>query len=233
MKNKFFSARKFPSAFTLIELLVVIAIIAILAALLLPALSAAKQKAYQSQCASNLKQLSIAVVLYADDHRDTLPGPGWLGLYYTYNDETERMLYYLAPYLSLPTASVNVCTSLVAICPASTRVSREPAGTPPESLSRPVSYLVPAEVMNSTDDLLTHPFGYPYSSKFYRATRGPDEAPKKVLQIRNPSQAWALTDADQQNAYSGGLYFDLIPAKKVHRQVRNQLCFDWHVETVK
>ena len=70
--------------------------------------------------------------MYADEHRDTLPGPGWLGLYYTYNDETERMLYYLAPYLSLPTASVNVCTSLVAICPASARLSREPAGTPPE-----------------------------------------------------------------------------------------------------
>ena len=143
------------------------------------------------------------------------------------------MLYYLAPYLSLPAASVNVCTGLVAICPASARVSRETAGTPPESLSRPVSYLVPADVMNSTEDILTHPFGYPYSSKFYRATRGPDEAPKKILQIRNPSQAWALTDADQQNAYIGGLYFDLIPQKKVHRQVRNQLCFDWHVEAVK
>ena len=233
MKNKFSSARKFPAAFTLIELLVVIAIIAILAALLLPALSAAKQKAFQSQCASNLKQLSLAIVLYADDQRDKLPGPGWQGLYYTYNDETERMLYYLAPYLSLPAASANVCTGLVAICPASLRLSHEPAGTPPGSLSRPVSYLVTAGVTNSADDILTHPFGYPYSSKFYRATRGPDEAPKRVLEIRNPSQAWALTDADQQNAFIGGLYFDLIPKRKTHGQIRNQLFFDWHVEAVK
>ncbi|MGI6356255.1 MAG: DUF1559 domain-containing protein [Lentisphaerae bacterium] len=61
------------SQFTLIELLVVIAIIAILAAILLPALSKARERAEQADCISNVRQLTLAFMMYIDDNKSQFP----------------------------------------------------------------------------------------------------------------------------------------------------------------
>ena len=76
------------SGFTLIELLVVIAIIAILAAILFPVFAQAREKARQSSCSSNMKQMALSVLQYAQDYDECYPNglqDGWYEQSWSYN----------------------------------------------------------------------------------------------------------------------------------------------------
>ncbi len=69
---------RYRSGFTLIELLVVIAIIAILAAILFPVFAQAREKARQTSCLSNMKQIGYGLMMYTQDYDELLPS-SWLG----------------------------------------------------------------------------------------------------------------------------------------------------------
>ena len=109
--------KKRMRAFTLIELLVVIAIIAILAALLLPALAKAKERANRTKCLSNLKQVGLAWITWANDFDSKWP---WLvtkangGLMNL--DNTSPVS--LNPYIHFAWASNELVTPAVLICPS-------------------------------------------------------------------------------------------------------------------
>jgi prepilin-type N-terminal cleavage/methylation domain-containing protein len=108
-------------AFTLIELLVVIAIIAILSAMILPAISTAREKGRQTACLGNLRQVNLAIQLYADDAEDSLPVlpipnpyPNGVGAYY-------KQLVKKYAGLSGPVSS----TEKVFICPSDRRIYKQ------------------------------------------------------------------------------------------------------------
>ena len=133
------------SGFTLIELLVVIAIIAILAAILFPVFATAREKARQTSCSSNLKQLGLAFVQYVQDYDETWPqglggyGIGWAGQIYPY---AKSKGVFQCPDDSNQQNSLTACASCTHATPVSYGYNR--------NLASPNSTTVPAINSNIT-----------------------------------------------------------------------------------
>lgn len=93
--------------FTLIELLITIAIIAILAAMLLPTLNKAREKARETKCMNNLKQLGSALMLYAGDNNDMFPAYNLSWQHYY----AHSLHDILAPYIKMKSKNLFYCPS--------------------------------------------------------------------------------------------------------------------------
>jgi len=205
-------------AFTLIELLVVIAIIAILAAMLLPALSKAKRAAQRANCISNLKQVCLAVHMYAQDNQDVLPGPNWNGQYVRYRPGNDyQLVNYIHAYLGL-TPQAEFQLARVFACPSFMGFAQ---GTT-LSWTSIVCYVTAERVR--VGGKLVYPLGYPLDSAGVRWE------PIKLATIPNPSTNWIIKDADKMNCRINPWWVNL-PLNPVHGKLRVHAYFDGSVNS--
>jgi prepilin-type N-terminal cleavage/methylation domain-containing protein len=214
-------ASNLKRAFTLIELLVVIAILSILAALLLPALSHAKSQASKVTDINNLKQVMVALHLYATDDADVLPFPNWDGGGLTGTN---------AGWLYAPDLTV-----------AGTNRFRTETGTLWPSLHTPKVYVCPMD--NTTEARYSAQDGQVEERNQQLSSYAMNgavvgymkriEPPVKLSAMHADDCAFWETDESDPYYFNDGANYPYEPVSKRHNQGAIQAAFDTSVSYIR
>ncbi|MDR1284531.1 MAG: prepilin-type N-terminal cleavage/methylation domain-containing protein [Opitutaceae bacterium] len=237
-------SRPASHAFTLIELLTVIAIIGILAAIIIPTVGKVRQTAQRAACASNLRQIGTAVIAYATDNKDWLPGgektgQGWYGLnatagpkgWYENGMPTGDLCAWIYSYLGV-TRNGSPFVVPIFVCPGNREVKDSYAlhsGASDQS-GITAAYYIGAKARLKTTTAMTRPIGYD------------GKRSARITDIENPQLAPLLFDQDvemgsigmtnQKNQAIAPAATSGLPLTAVHGNVRNVVYYDAHVKAL-